>query len=42
MDDDGNVYIPNPDPIVYVGSPYENPEIDENWERATWGECSGL
>lgn len=22
---------------MYVGSPYDHPEIDDNWEKATWG-----
>lgn len=29
------MYIPHPDPIKYVGEPSD--EIDQNWERLTWG-----
>jgi hypothetical protein len=37
IDDQGSIYIPHPAPMKYVGNPYEHPEIDDNWERATWG-----
>jgi len=29
------MYIPNPDPIKYVGDP--SPEIDKNWDIMTRG-----
>jgi hypothetical protein len=34
------MFIPNPDPLQYVGAP--NPEIDENWDRLTWGKLGSL
>jgi hypothetical protein len=35
--DDGIVYIPNPDPIRYVGDPRKHREIDENWAKLIGG-----
>lgn len=29
------MYIPNPDPVQYVGEP--SPLIDQNWDTLTWG-----
>lgn len=29
------MFVPNPSPIQYVGDP--TPEIDDNWEKLTWG-----
>lgn len=34
--DNKTIFIPNPDPVKYVGEP--SPELDENWERLTWGQ----
>ncbi|KAH8680834.1 hypothetical protein BX600DRAFT_504586 [Xylariales sp. PMI_506] len=34
---DGTIFIPNPDPIRYVGDPSLHPEIDENWDKLTYG-----
>jgi hypothetical protein len=38
--DDGTMYIPNPDPVRYVGDPKEFPEIDENWENLVYGKIA--
>lgn len=38
VDDQGNLYVPNPPPVLYVGDPHEHAEIDEHWEKATWSE----
>jgi hypothetical protein len=35
--DNGTVYVPNPDPIRYVGDPLRYPEIDDNWEKLSYG-----
>jgi hypothetical protein len=37
IDEDGNIYLPHPPPVLYVGDPNEHPEIDDNWKWATWG-----
>ncbi|KXJ86420.1 hypothetical protein Micbo1qcDRAFT_140322 [Microdochium bolleyi] len=34
---DGGIYLPNPDPVRYVGDPTIYPEIDRNWDNLTWG-----
>jgi hypothetical protein len=36
------MYVPHPESIKYIGKP--SPEIDENWEKLTWGtfRLSGL
>ncbi|KAK1774233.1 hypothetical protein QBC45DRAFT_425612 [Copromyces sp. CBS 386.78] len=31
------MYVPNPDPILYVGNPTLHPEIDWNWDNLTYG-----
>jgi hypothetical protein len=36
FDENGTYWIPNPGSIKYIGEP--SPEIDQNWEDATWGE----
>jgi hypothetical protein len=33
--DNGTLYVPNPDKTKYVGEPSK--EIDDNWEKLTWG-----
>jgi hypothetical protein len=30
---DGSLFIPNPDPIRYIGEP--GPEVDKNWDAIT-------
>ncbi|KAJ5958813.1 uncharacterized protein N7479_005963 [Penicillium vulpinum] len=35
IDANKHIFIPNPDPIAYVGPPSK--EIDDNWEELTWG-----
>ncbi|KAH8760338.1 hypothetical protein F5883DRAFT_606203 [Diaporthe sp. PMI_573] len=35
FDENGTYWIPNPGSIKYIGEP--SPEIDQNWEDATWG-----
>lgn len=37
FDDQGNLFVPNPDPVRYVGDPAQHPEIDYNWDNLTWG-----
>ena len=31
------MFIPNPDPVLYVGNPTLHPEIDWNWDNLTYG-----
>jgi hypothetical protein len=35
--ENGSIFIPNADPLLYVGDPKLHPEIDDNWDRMTWG-----
>ncbi|KAK3387941.1 hypothetical protein B0H63DRAFT_509629 [Podospora didyma] len=35
--ENGEMYIPNPSPLMYVGDPALHPEIDYNWGNLTWG-----
>jgi hypothetical protein len=35
--DDGTVFVPNPDPVRYVGDPRLYPEVDGNWENLIQG-----
>lgn len=31
------MWIPHPEPKLYVGDPGIHPEIDKNWDDLTWG-----
>jgi hypothetical protein len=42
FDEDGNIYVPHPEPTMFVGDPRIHPEIDENWDNLTWGKSSTL
>lgn len=42
FDKNGHMIIQNPDPLRYVGNPFEYPEIDENWETLTRGKIDDL
>ena len=42
FDEHGQIFIPNPDPVRYVGHPEDFPEIDENWEKLTRGGSNTL
>ncbi|KAF2663827.1 hypothetical protein BT63DRAFT_460949 [Microthyrium microscopicum] len=33
--ENGSLFIPNPDPVRYIGEP--NAEVDKNWDELTWG-----
>lgn len=35
FDLENNYFVPNPDPITYVGDP--SPEVDRAWDELTWG-----
>jgi hypothetical protein len=37
FDQNGEPYIPHPDPLRYVGDPVKYPEIDKNWNKLVFG-----
>ncbi|KAK0718662.1 hypothetical protein B0T26DRAFT_713864 [Lasiosphaeria miniovina] len=37
FDEKGDMYIPHPSPVLYVGDPATHPEVDYNWDNLTWG-----
>lgn len=40
--ENGTMWIPHPEPKLYVGDPEIHPEIDKNWDDLTWGMLLGL
>ena len=42
FDENGETFIPNPDPVKYIGDPIQYPEIDSNWDNLTWGKTDVL
>lgn len=37
FNDKGQVFVPNPGDMKFVGDPAVYPEIDYNWDNLTWG-----